>query len=397
MSQQAFSQSAFTTRISDHDRGYLVYQTHTSTPNQPLAIILHSNRSFALASFRSDAVWKEVGRPTTIVFPMAINSYWNCDDGTGRDNELLFIKRIIEEAHNNYLIDRNRVFIIAEGGCYCVAVAFKQKYPRMVNSIVRSKEFVQTDQSIIRKTDSLARIKMDSAMYYELWKRPEDMLRDYQKEREDSIKRSRWQGRTTVEVGKGGFKMLGGVKTDIDDKTYMDISDAHQQLDLDIARWMNDSVAWFVNVTWLMVPKKQEVKRTYQGSGILIKGEGGGGAVIPVTAGLKYAFHRKLFRPYFLLGTGLTSVIVVGGKFRTTNMVVDPSAIQDDVESEVRTVMHIMLGSGCAWRPGKRASIGAHLRYIHSSQFESAGQINAVRGFSASVGLAWMFGVNKLN
>ncbi len=391
------TQSVFTTEVSKINRGYLLTQSRDNRPNQPLAIVLHSNGSFALASFRNEAFWKKLKKPATIIFPMAINNQWNCDEGINQNNEVLFIKKIIEEAYSNYQIDRNRVFVIAEGECFCVAEAFSRRYPKMVTALVRGKEFIPTDLSIINQSDSLANIKIDSALHYELWKKPEDHLRDLKKEREDSIKRNRWDKRTTLEFGSGGFAMMGSVKTDIDDKTYMDISDAHQQLELTVTKWMSDSMSWFINATWLRVPQKQEVKFTYQGSRILLKGEGGGGAIVPVTVGFKYAFNRNSFRPYFLLGTGATAVVVLGGKFKTTSLSIDPSAIQDDVESEIRTVFHLMLGSGCEWRLNKRIILAGHVRYLHSSQFESAGQINAVKGFSTSIGLGWIFGANKLH
>jgi hypothetical protein len=390
-----YAQSAFLTSVNNQGRSYLITQSHGSSPNQPLVIILHPNNSSAQLSFRKESLWKSLRLPATIAFPLAVSGNWNCNEGMETENDILFLKKIIDESHNNFLIDRNSVFIIGEEDSYCLAEEFKKKYNRLVTAIVRNNH--ATDVTVINKGDSLTNLKEIVLPEFELWQKPVAPGRNDTKEREDSIKLTKWDNRTVIEIRAGGFKMLNQVKTGIDDKTYMDISDAHQLLDLNISKWMSDSIAWFSNIAWLKVPQKQEVKFTYQGTGVLLKGEGGGGAVVPITAGLKYALHKYTLRPHFLLGTGPMIVVVAGGKFRTTSTNLDPSAVRNNIESEVRTVLHMMLGTGCEWRLAKRIMAGGHLQYIHSAQFESAGQVNAIRGFSAQIGLGFICGANRLN
>lgn len=392
----ALCQSVFLTTVNGESRGYLVVQSRDGVVNQPLVIVLHAGGSSAEATFRNEAMWKSLQRPATIIFPMATDGRWRCDAGPGRDNDLLLIRQIISEAYDNYRIDRNRVFIIGEGDSYCLALAFKESSSELVAAVLQGRNTSRQHDTMISASDSLLRAEQRVGNRFDLWTQPIDPLRDFQREREDSIKRYSWNRRTSWVLGAGGFVMLGLVKTDVDDKTYMDIGDAHQQFQLTVTKWMNDSLSWFVNVSWLRIPRKQEVKITYQGTGMLVKGEGGGGAVVPITVGLKYAFYRHAFRPYVAFGTGPTSVMVLGGKFRSTSTNIDPAALQDDIAMEVRNVFHVMLGTGCEWRISKRMVITGDITYLHSGQFESAGQVNAVRGFSANTGIGYLMGVNRL-
>ncbi|MBA4055701.1 MAG: hypothetical protein C0490_13380 [Marivirga sp.] len=148
---------------------------------------------------------------------------------------------------------------------------------------------------------------------------------------------------------------------------------------------MNDSMAWFLDIGWLRLPQKQEV----DGARI----EAGGGMIVPVTIGLRYTLYRKKARPYFLLGTGPMQVIVFGGRFRMDS---DPSQIKNKINAEARFALHTAIGTGMDYRMGKRIVVGAHARYIHSSEFESTGSVNAVRGFNLSLSGGYIIGANRL-
>lgn len=84
---------------------------------------------------------------------MAIPSTWNCNNGI--DNEAEFLKKIIEDADSIYLVNKNRVFIIAVDDSYCVAERFKKKYGAVVKEIVRCKEFAYEENAILNSSDSL--------------------------------------------------------------------------------------------------------------------------------------------------------------------------------------------------------------------------------------------------
>lgn len=389
--QISLAQSVFTTQSNGRNRGYLGIQPRGSAPNQPLIIILHANQSTALRVFGADSIWKQMRAAATIIFPIAINSQWNCDSTAARDDDVAFLMQIIDEAYQNYRIDRNRVFIILQGDNSCLTRHIGDR----VAGIIHMNDHLPSGTLVTNKCDSLAYVPGN--VKFALWSKQEAPGVDPAEIRLDSIKKNRWDKRWSVGLGGGSFLMLPSVKTSIDDKTYMDISDSRRQLDLTLTKWMNDSMGWFVNVTWLKVPQKQEVKISYQGSGILLKGSGGGGAVVPITIGFKYALRKGMSRPYVVLGTGITSVVVFGGKFKTTSINIDPTLIQSNIESEVRLTTHVVVGTGYDWRLGKRILLTGMLTYLHSSRFESAGQINAVRGLALNLQMGWIFGVNRLD
>jgi hypothetical protein len=54
------------------------------------------------------------------------------------------------------------------------------------------------------------------------------------------------------------------------------------------------------------------------------------------------------------------------------------------------------LGTGIDCRLGKRILTGIHIRYIHSSEFESAGAVKAIRGFTGSISVGYILGANRL-
>jgi hypothetical protein len=389
--QVSVAQSVFTTQSNGRNRAYLGVQSRGAAPNQPLIIITHSNQSTALRAFGADSFWKQMRVAATIIFPIATNNEWNCDSAAARNDDLAFFMQIIEEAYQNYRIDRNRVFIILQGDTHCLG----QQISDQVSGIVHTNDYPPAGRSLINRCDSLASVPGN--VKFALWSKQEAPGVDPVEIRIDSIRRKRWDKRWSVELGSGTFFMLPSVKTNVDDKTYMDISDSRRQLDVTATKWMNDSMGWFLNLTWLRVPQKQELKVTYQGSGILLKGEGGGGAVIPLTLGFKYALRKGMSRPYVIFGTGITSVIVLGGKFKTTSINIDPTLLKSNVESEVRLTTHVVIGSGYDWRLGKHIVVTGQLTYMHSSKFESAGQINAVRGVALNLQMGWIFGVNKID
>lgn len=151
-----FGQRIQLVKVNNQDRVYLSTQTKKSSHSQPLIIVLHSNRSSALTTFRNESFWKRLRRPVTLLFPMATPNTWNCNEGIDHDVE--FLKKIIEDADSSYLISRKKVFIIAVDDSYCVAERFKKKYGAMVKAIVRCKEFSYEENAILNKSDSLLQL-----------------------------------------------------------------------------------------------------------------------------------------------------------------------------------------------------------------------------------------------
>jgi len=387
--ETVIAQRAFITTVNKQNRNYLILPSHTSaatTTNLPLVIILHRNGMKAASSFRSDAFWKQLKTPLILLFPSAHNDHWGCAEGEGLENDIVFLQALLEDTYENFHIDRNKIVIVNESDEQCLTEKFDLRYPHRFASIVKHSTSLMDDALITEIEKRVNGVSPHSSeRVYELWQNPLFNAANRKKEMEDSIKRVRWEKRITVEFRTGGFYMLHSVKTE-KDKTYMDLSDAHSLLDLHITSWMSDSIAWFVDVGWLRVPQKQEI------NGARI--EAGGGAVVPITIGFKYALHRSKVRPYFLLGTGPSPVLVFGGRFSATS---DPRNIKNKIKAEVRFALQTTIGTGIDCRLGKRILFGGSFRYIHSSEFESAGSVNAIRGVSASISAGYILGANRLN
>lgn len=393
---QSIGQRLFSINTNPHTRGYLITMSGRELPNLPLIIILHANGSSALQTFCSESLWKNLSIPAILAFPIAKNENWGCQDSTESYSNQNFLSLLIEHAYENYKVDRNRVYIIASDEGYCFSQNFYKSHSKMVAAVFEYSPKQEADEkSIVTAINLMIRSAPEKDMGYQLWKKTDlDGISD-EETRIDSIKRNRWERRMTIAVKASRFVMLPVVKTGIDDKTYTDMSDVKRLYILEATKWMRDSMAWFINVGWLKVPKKQEVSFEYNGATASVNGEGSGGAIFPVAIGFKYALHRYEFRPYFQLGTGPMVVFVAGGEFTTSSTTLDPAAVRDKIKSELRLVMHFSLGSGYEWRLGKHLYNTGELKYLHSGRFDSIGQVNAIKGFSIGFGFGYIMGIKK--
>jgi len=384
-SKPSNGQRVFLTGIGGKDRIYHLSHAYTDAQviNAPVVIWLYGSLQDIRTIVYHDSVWKKVNVPVVMVFPLPAKDSWQCDS-ISLNRDVLFLHTILGEVYDNFRIDRNRVYIAADTASRCLAEKYIAAFPK--NAILSGQPIHDgiSAQQMIDLTTALLEMKSSAAPEYSLWKNPLYNEEVHRIEMEDSIKRVRWQGRVSLEFRTGGFYLLPGVRTK-KDKTYMDISDARSVLDLHLTSWMNDSMAWFFDIGWIKVPQKQEM------DGVRI--EAGGGMILPITVGFRYAFYRYRTRPYILLGTGPIPVIVFGGRFGTN---IDPEYIQTKIKAETRMAFHTTIGTGFDFRLGKRILTGAHFRYIHSSEFESAGAVKAIRGFTGSASIGYIFGANRL-
>lgn len=389
-------QSFFSIKINDQNRGYLVVASRSESPNLPLVIVLHADGASAMQAFRSEAVWQKMSRPALLAFPLLKHESWGCRDRTAFYENEIFLSRLIDQIYENYRVDRNRVYIMASGEGYCFIQDFYKGNPSKLAGVFEySVKQEDDEQSIAAAIDVLIPAGSEKDMGYQLWQKVRLDDRSEEEIKADSIRRNRWHGRTAIALKASRFIMLPGVKTGIDDKTYMDISNVKTLYTLEVTRWINDSMALFIDASWLKIPQKQEVTFDYMGSNASVKGEGGGGAIVPIAIGFKYALHRSAFRPYCQLSTGPIMVFVVGGKFKANSSTLDPSAVRTNLDSESRLVIHFSLGSGYEWRLGKRIYNTGELKYLHSGHFDSAGQVDAIRGFSFGLGFGYILGIKK--
>lgn len=376
----AYAQRSFVALIDQQPRSYNVIHLNSNdeTYNLPLIILACDGDFKSYPGYMS-------GTGIVIAKPNGIQTTQGCADATMLQRNITFLETVIQDTYSNFKTDRNRVYIISDRKHTCLADSITDRKPGLVTKVIR----LATDELI---TDAISRAVSPSPIAsspaepkYALWKKT--VLQDAEQQRlarEDSIRRHRWAKRTTLEFRMGRFDMLGSVKT-AGDQTYMDVTDAHTTQDIHITRWMTDSTSWFVDIGRLKVPQHQE----FNGARI----EMGGGMIFSITYGLRYTFYRRKLRPYVMLGTGPLSFMVFGGRFSENT---DPQQIRHQIEAEVRMAMQTKIGIGIEGRLGKRIALGAHAVYIHSSEFKSAGSVNAIRGFSNSLSIGYILGANKV-
>lgn len=369
-----YGQRSFITMVGQQQRSYTI--SHVNAPddtyNLPLLIIAFNDETKTLPATGFNG-------PGMIVAVPKISP--DCSDLSALKNDITFLTTIIRETYENFRIDRNRVYIISSSTTACLADSLMHYKENLITKTVRLRATETLTEAITRAVQLTDQPVEEPK--YALWRNPLYDAEQEQKRKEDSIRLHRWDKRISVEFRMGRFDMLGAVKTE-EDGTYMDVTDAHSMMSLYVNRWMNDSMAWFVDISRLKIPQLQE----FNGARI----EMGGGMVLSLTYGLKYTFYRHKLRPYMLLGTGPLSFMVFGGRF-TQN--VDPQQIRSVIESEVRMALQTKIGTGIEGRLGKRISIGAHALYIHSSEFKSAGSVRAIRGFYNSLSVGYILGANK--
>lgn len=382
----AEAQRVFITNINGVNRSYLLYSNtanYDMNTNKPILILLHENGKFGKDAY-AKAAWKSVKEPAIFVFPNAVKGVWDCTNDSTSVNDIEFLRKIISDTYQNFHIDRNRVYVLGSTVNECLITQFKVQNPKISASFSRWEQSSTDSLKAVRDVEQALRTVTKADSSYALW---EDPLRPKRLSPIDSLKGFRLHNRIVVEVRYGAFGMMGSARTWITDGTYADFYKARSVLDVHVTKWMNDSVAWFVDVGRIQVPMSQEVT----GSGTI---KSGGGMIMPLTLGFKYALPRVKAHPYFLLGSGVIQAMAFGGKINPGSM---PAAgARPNFNNEMRMVFHTTIGTGIDLRFTKRFTLGAHLRYIHSAQFKSAAKVDAIRGFNLNVGLGYIINANSL-
>lgn len=373
-----YGQRSFVVNVGSTNRSYTAVHLNSNdqTKNLPLVVLAFNLNGNILPQ---NTTLTKAGVIVAATSQLQITA--GCSNPTSLYNDMAFVETIIEDSYENFKIDRNKVYIVGDVSSACLIDSIIHRKGTAVNTVRMTVR--ETIEQVIARTVSLTQVTSNSPQY-EVWKYPlyDPILA--QRHYEDSIKRNRWEGRTSVEFRMGRFDMLGLVKTG-SDKTYMDVSDSHVMMDLHINHYISDSISWFVDIGRLKVPQRQET------SGVRI--EMGGGMILSLTYGLKYTFYRSRLRPYLMIGTGPLSFMVFGGRFSMNS---DPAQVKNKIDAEVRMAMQTKIGTGMESRVGRRIAVGVHVAYIHSSEFKPAGSVNAMRGFYNSVSVGYILGTNKI-
>jgi hypothetical protein len=390
MAMQLSAQRFFSKAVNGKSRSYLVAQPKGESLNQPMLIVLRLGTIKVLEQNATDSIWQSLTTSSTLVFPVAVGGQWNCDDSEKENNDILFLSTLISEVYGSFHINRNKVYLISDEDGLCLTEKFYSKNTKSLSSV----PFVATNEEAITKVNSFLAKEDNQQLGYELYKKTKLYLGDEVKDKEDSIKLNKWERRFTIEFHAGSFSLMGLVKTNISDKTRMDISRITNMIGVQVTKWMDNSLGWYADLSLLNIASKEDFNFTSSG----ISGELGFGYIVPLSFGLKYGLSHHPFRPYFLLGSGPMMVMAVGGRVTSSGGgTPDPSSLSGDITPIIRITSHVTIGSGFDIRLSKRFLLSGQFLYMHSANFKSVGKIEAVKGFSTNLSIGFVFGANRLN
>jgi len=185
----------------------------------------------------------------------------------------------------------------------------------------------------------------------------------------------------------GYFELFPFAKVD-DITSNININDYHNMYNLEVEYYLYESVAAQISVGLILIPQQQNIDSIIitPGSGlggIQAKGSGKGGAVLPVTFGIKKTFLDGLIRPYVSLLSGLTIIKI--GKGTGSGSI---NGIEKDIDYESKLVFNYQIGTGIQYRLGKVVRFDFGLNYYGSPTFTPPiGGINAYQGLYVFVGL----------
>lgn len=375
---QALAQHDFVLETKAGNVGYSVYLPAHHAANQPLLLVIATER------LRShDSLFTSWAQSRVVA---CMNSAARGQDSATTSAKLV---GVIGEIFNNYHIDRNQVDV------YVVSSTSSTSLAALAPETVRSVHFIPSLTSLLQLVNpEPSTTSGTSGQKFSLWKKPslEADRELHETERRDSLAMKNWHKRSTLEFRLGTLAFLGAAKTASDRQTLMDVTHAHTTVSFRYTKHTCDSIAWFVDFSFLIIPKKQEVSFD-DGA---ISGTGGGGTVNMITWGFKYTFRQSRYRPFVELGVGPATLFIVGGSFSASSFSgVDPGSIGSSLKSAIRQTMQVTFGTGMDIRTSKRIAIGWSLHYIHSGTFDAAGSINSIKAFNTSFSFGYIIGAGK--
>lgn len=174
----------------------------------------------------------------------------------------------------------------------------------------------------------------------------------------------------------GHFELFPFSKTNVSE-TNLKIDDYHKQFNVLVEYYPFEKIATLISIGLLVIPKTKEINSITSGeNGIQISGSGKGGAILPVTLGMKKTFLNGLARPYISLLSGFT-FIKIGTGTGTGSI----NGIEKNIDYQSKLTFCYQLGSGIQLRTGRVVRFDFGVNYYGSPKFSSPiGGINSFQG-----------------
>ncbi len=191
-----------------------------------------------------------------------------------------------------------------------------------------------------------------------------------------------------ISLHYGYFELLPFAKAS-ENTTNIDISDYHSMFNIEVEYYPYEKVAGLFSIGLIAIPPVQSIDDISfePGSGlggIKVEGSGQGGAILPVTFGVKKTFLNGLARPYVSLSSGVT-FIKIGTGTGTGSI----NGIEKNIDYQSQLTFCYQLGTGVQLRAGKVIRFDFGINYYGSPKFSTS-----IGGMESFQGLYVFGGMN---
>jgi hypothetical protein len=182
----------------------------------------------------------------------------------------------------------------------------------------------------------------------------------------------------------GHFSLFPFAKTNDNTNNAVKIGDYHKLFTLLVEYYPYEHVAAQLTIGLNAIPKEKGINSISSGpNGIQVNGSGKGGAILPVTLGVKKTFLKGLTRPYISATSGFTFIKVGSGTGTGTINGIDKDI---DIQSEFKFCWQ--LGTGVQLRAGKVVRFDFGVNYYGTPNISpSIGGINSYSGWNIFGGM----------
>lgn len=186
-----------------------------------------------------------------------------------------------------------------------------------------------------------------------------------------------------------GYNELFRFARQSNNQSSIEIADYHKQYQLKLEYYPFEKVSTHLSIGLLMMPKEKGIDSIYRVPGegihgINVRGTGKGGAILPVTVGIKKLFSNRRIHPYFSLATGIAFMKIGSGK---ASGGVDGIDKEIDIRSELKFCYET--GVGVQMQAGKFLLFDFSLNGFGTPEISPA--IGGMRSYS---GWNFLGGVN---
>lgn len=214
-------------------------------------------------------------------------------------------------------------------------------------------------------------------------------------EKEDMEKLKILKHSVAFSLHYGHFELFPFAKAS-DNTSNIDISDYHSMFNMVVEYYPYEKVAAQLSIGLTSIPKTQTIDSItftpgHGLGGIKAKGSGKGGAILPVTFGVKKTFLNGLARPYVSLLSGFTFI-----KIGTGTGSGSINGIEKNVDYQSEFAFCYQLGTGIQLRFTRVVRFDFGVNFYGSPKISpSIGGINSYQGFYIFGGMNFILNPKK--